>query len=86
MAISVGTKAPDFTLKSKNAEGVSDISLSSNIGQKNTVTYIDLISENTIDEKIVGALRKKIEISAKTLGEEAQEWLKLNPKSKGAST
>ena len=37
MAISVGTKAPDFALKSKNAEGVSDISLSSNIGQKNTV-------------------------------------------------
>ena len=37
MAISVGTKAPDFTLKSKNAEGVSDISLSSSIGQKNTV-------------------------------------------------
>ena len=37
MAISVGTKAPDFTLKSKNAEGVADISLSSNIGQKNTV-------------------------------------------------
>ena len=37
MAISVGTKAPDFTLKSKNAEGVSDISLSSNIGQKNTI-------------------------------------------------
>ena len=37
MAISVGTKAPDFTLKSKNAEGVSDISLSRNIGQKNTV-------------------------------------------------
>ena len=56
------------------------------IGQKNTVTYIDLISEKTIDEKIVGALRKKIEISAKTLGEEAQEWLKLDPKSKGAST
>lgn len=37
MAISVGTKAPDFTLKSKNAEGVADISLSSNVGQKNTV-------------------------------------------------
>ena len=37
MAISVGTKAPDFNLKSKNAEGVSDISLRSNIGQKNTV-------------------------------------------------
>ena len=37
MAFSVGTKAPDFTLKSKNAERVSDISLSSNNGQKNTV-------------------------------------------------
>lgn len=42
MAISVGTKAPDFTLKSKNAEGVSDISLSSNIGQKNTVILFSL--------------------------------------------
>ena len=53
------------------------------IGQKNTVTYVDLISESTIDEKIVTALRKKIEISAKTLGEEAQEWLQLVPRLKG---
>ena len=37
MAISVGTKAPDFVLKSKNSEGVADVSLSSNNGQKNTV-------------------------------------------------
>jgi peroxiredoxin len=37
MAISVGTQAPDFTLKSKNADGVVDISLSNNKGQKNTV-------------------------------------------------
>ncbi len=28
MAIAVGTKAPEFTLKSKNAQGVSDVSLS----------------------------------------------------------
>ena len=37
MAITVGTKAPDFVLKSKNSEGVSDVSISNNNGQKNTV-------------------------------------------------
>jgi SNF2 family DNA or RNA helicase len=51
------------------------------IGQKNSVTYIDLITENTIDERIVKALRNKIDIGAKVLGEEAREWLQLNPKS-----
>ncbi len=37
MAIAVGTKAPDFNLKSKNASGVSDVKLSNNFGKKNTV-------------------------------------------------
>ena len=37
MAIPVGSKAPDFTLKTKNAAGVADIKLSTNFGQKNTV-------------------------------------------------
>ena len=37
MALSVGTKAPDFTLKSKGAEGLRDVSLSANLGKKNTV-------------------------------------------------
>src|SRR5260370_4263212 len=37
MAISVGTKAPDFTLKSKQASGLVDVKLSNNFGQKNTV-------------------------------------------------
>lgn len=37
MAISVGTKAPDFTLKSKQASGLVDIKLSNNFGKKNTV-------------------------------------------------
>jgi glutaredoxin-dependent peroxiredoxin len=37
MAISVGTKAPDFNLKSKQASGLVDIKLSDNIGKKNTV-------------------------------------------------
>lgn len=52
------------------------------IGQKNNVTYVDLISEGTIDEKIVKSLQSKIDISAKVLGEEARTWLTLNPTTK----
>src|SRR6201995_5290213 len=37
MAISVGSKAPDFTLKSKQASGLVDVKLSENFGHKNTV-------------------------------------------------
>jgi glutaredoxin-dependent peroxiredoxin len=37
MAISVGNKAPDFTLKSKQSSGLVDVKLSNNFGKKNTV-------------------------------------------------
>ena len=37
MALSVGTKAPDFTLKSKGPDGLRDVALSANLGKKNTV-------------------------------------------------
>jgi peroxiredoxin len=37
MAITVGSKAPDFSLKSKQASGVVDVKLSNNFGKKNTV-------------------------------------------------
>src|SRR5438105_6659793 len=37
MAIPVGSKAPDFTLKSKQPSGVTDVKLSNNFGKKNTV-------------------------------------------------
>jgi peroxiredoxin len=37
MAIAVGSKAPDFTLKSKNSSGLADVKLSNNFGKKNTV-------------------------------------------------
>ena len=45
------------------------------IGQKKTVTYIDIIAEDTIDEKIVEALRKKIDIASEVLGEELKDWI-----------
>lgn len=37
MALAVGTKAPDFTLSTKTAEGPKQIKLSDNFGKKNTV-------------------------------------------------
>ena len=46
------------------------------IGQENKVTYVDLLSPGTIDEKIVGALRSKIRIADQILGEDVREWLK----------
>jgi len=37
MPIPIGTKAPDFTLKSKTAEGLVDVKLSDRLGQKQVV-------------------------------------------------
>jgi glutaredoxin-dependent peroxiredoxin len=37
MPIPIGSKAPDFNLKSKQASGVVDVKLSNNFGKKNTV-------------------------------------------------
>lgn len=37
MPIAVGSKAPDFTLKTKTAEGLQDVKLSDNFGKKQTV-------------------------------------------------
>ena len=37
MPIPIGSKAPDFTLKSKQASGLVDVKLSNNFGRKNTV-------------------------------------------------
>jgi SNF2 family DNA or RNA helicase len=45
------------------------------IGQKKTVTYIDLITEDTVDEKIVKALRDKINIASEVMGEELKDWI-----------
>ena len=37
MALPIGSKAPDFTLKSKNASGLVDVTLGANLGKKNTL-------------------------------------------------
>jgi SNF2 family DNA or RNA helicase len=45
------------------------------IGQKKSVTYVDFIAQKTVDEKIVKALRKKIDIASEILGEELRDWI-----------
>ena len=45
------------------------------IGQKKPVTYVDLIAEDTVDEKIVKALRNKINIASEVMGEELKDWI-----------
>jgi len=46
------------------------------IGQTNKVTYIDLVSPGTIDEKVLDALRNKINIASVVLKEEVRSWLR----------
>ena len=45
------------------------------ITQNNKVTYIDLMSPKTIDEKIVKSLRDKINVADQILGEDMRDWL-----------
>jgi len=45
------------------------------IGQKQPVTYIDIIAEDTVDNKIVKCLKKKINIASKVMGEELKSWI-----------
>ena len=45
------------------------------IGQKYPMTYIDIVTEDTIDTKVVKALRKKLNIASDIMGEELKEWI-----------
>ena len=45
------------------------------VGQKHKMTYIDLVSPRTVDEKIVDALVKKMDIANQIMGESAKEWI-----------
>jgi|TARA_R110000796_G_scaffold34123_2_gene88283 SNF2 family DNA or RNA helicase len=45
------------------------------IGQRKSVTYVDLVAPKTVDEKIKKALRKKINIASEIMGEELRDWI-----------
>jgi len=45
------------------------------IGQTKSVTYVDLVARGTVDEKILHALRNKINLSAQITGANWYEWV-----------
>jgi SNF2 family DNA or RNA helicase len=45
------------------------------IGQEKPMTYIDILAEDTVDEKIVKSLRKKVNIATEIMGEELKAWI-----------
>jgi SNF2 family DNA or RNA helicase len=47
------------------------------LGQKKAVTYVDLVSPDTVDEKILKALKLKQNIADQVLGDELKDWFKI---------
>ena len=45
------------------------------IGQEKPMTYIDIMCEDTVDDKIVLSLRKKVNIATEIMGEELKAWI-----------
>ena len=45
------------------------------IGQKKPMTYIDIMAEDTIDDRIVKSLRNKVNIATEIMGEELKAWI-----------
>jgi SNF2 family DNA or RNA helicase len=45
------------------------------IGQTKKMTYIDIMAQDTIDERIVKALRNKVDIANKIMDEDFREWI-----------
>ena len=62
-------------IKRKRAISAQSEDRAHRISQTKKVTYIDLISDGTVDEFIVKNLRGKINLATKVLGEEFKKWL-----------
>ena len=45
------------------------------IGQNKPVTYIDIMAEDTVDQRIVKALRNKVNIASQIMGEPLTSWI-----------
>lgn len=45
------------------------------IGQKDNVRYIDLIASGTVDSRIVGALRTKLDVASQVTGDQIKDWI-----------
>ena len=88
MPIAVGSSAPDFTLKSKTADGLVDVKLSDNFGEKATVVlffplaFTGVCTQEFCD--VTAGLAQYAELGASVIGVSvdspfAQEaWAKAN--------
>ena len=45
------------------------------IGQTGSVTYVDLVAEKTIDERIIKSLKNKVNIANEIMGEDIRDWI-----------
>jgi len=72
MALEIGNKAPDFTLKSLSAEGPVDVTLSSNFGKRATVIlFFPLAFTGTCTQEmcdVTSGLQKYSDLKAEVLG------------------
>ena len=72
MPLSVGTKAPDFSLKSKTAEGLRDVKLSDYLGKKNVVllffpaAFTGVCTQEMCD--ITAGLKNYSDVNAEVIG------------------
>lgn len=72
MALQPGTKAPDFTLKTMSPDGLADVSLSENLGKKNTVllffplAFTSVCTQEMCD--ISSGLSKYSDLDAEVIG------------------
>ncbi|MEI6492991.1 MAG: redoxin domain-containing protein [Verrucomicrobiota bacterium] len=72
MALEIGTKAPDFTLKSLTADGLADITLSSHFGKQATVilffplAFTGVCTQELCD--VTAGLQKYADLNAAVLG------------------
>ncbi len=70
--IAVGSKAPDFTLKSKNADGLVDVKLSDNFGKTHTVllffplAFTGVCTQELCD--ISGGIKAYADLGASVIG------------------
>lgn len=72
MALEIGTKAPDFTLKSMSADGLVDVTLSSNFGKQATVilffplAFTGVCTQELCD--VTAGLQKYADLKAGVIG------------------
>jgi len=60
MAIAIGSRAPDFTLKSKNDDGLADVTLSSNYGKSATVLLFFPLAFTSVCEAELCGIRDSL--------------------------